>query len=67
MCLSSILKVKGVTDKMVTLYKGRQAKNGSGLTLSPGDWVEVYADLVVSKVDKEDAFIINCSRKGSIS
>jgi hydrogenase maturation factor len=62
MCTNSILQVKKLTGTLAIMNDGRKVHLGSTHSISVGDYLEVYADLAIEKVDDKDAQIIQKAR-----
>ncbi len=55
MCLVDYQKILTLTDKSAHLTDGRVVRVSQELKLAVGDWVEIYADLVLGKADAKVA------------
>ena len=62
MCTNSVLQVKQLLGNLATMSDGRTVRLGPLHHISVGDYLEVYADIAVEKVDKTDAAIIQKAR-----
>lgn len=66
-CLASFQKVRAINGSLAVLGDGRQAKVPPDLEVRPSDYVEVYANLILNKVDpKVVAEVANARRKGKV-
>lgn len=66
-CLASFQKVRAIRGSLAVLGDGRQAIVPPGLKVRPSDHVEVYANLILNKVDlKVVAEVVNARRKGKV-
>jgi hypothetical protein len=63
MCTSKILKVISIDSKLAVLEDGRTVHLGSLSAVSSGDYLEVYADIAVSKVSRKSAVSIQSTRR----
>jgi hypothetical protein len=63
MCAALILKVVSVKNSFATMQDKRIVHTGNLKDIKPGDYLEVYADIAVNKVDQKDAQSINNARK----
>lgn len=52
MCRFETAKILKIKDGIVELDRGRRARTAGVSGLKKGDWVRVYADIIVEKVDK---------------
>lgn len=58
MCFSIPLKIKQINNDRAEMEDGRVVKLGKLNNLKAGDFLEVYADLAVQKLDKMQALDI---------
>ncbi|OGG12032.1 hypothetical protein A2Z00_03295 [Candidatus Gottesmanbacteria bacterium RBG_13_45_10] len=64
MCLSLPLQVKQVNGKTAQMADGRTIRLGPIGDIKPGDYLEVYADIGLAKIDARDVDSIREARKG---
>jgi hydrogenase maturation factor len=62
MCTNSILQVKKLAGTIAIMTNGRKVHLGSTHSVSVGDYLEVYADLAIDKIDTKDAHTITAAR-----
>lgn len=58
MCFAIPLKISKITDGKAQMEDGRVVKLGSIKNIKIGDYLEVYADLAVTKLTAKDALNI---------
>lgn len=64
MCFSNILKVKKIIGDTAEVDDNRLVRLGNVVGIAPGDYIEVYADIALGKIDEMDARDIYQMRKG---
>ena len=63
MCMSVHLKVKTVAKKNAFMEDGRIVKLGGLQDVAPGDYLEVYADLALGKIEKANVRVTQKARE----
>lgn len=58
MCFLLPKKVKGVKDKKLYMEDGQRVKPGSLKRIAPGDYLLIYGNLALEKVEKSQALKI---------
>ncbi len=58
MCFSIPLKIKKIQDGKAEMEDGRRVRLGEFGDVQAGDYLEVYADIAVQKLDKKQALDI---------
>lgn len=58
MCFTIPLRVKKVTETQVEMEDGRIVRLDKIKNVNVGDYLEVYADIVVTKLSKKEALSI---------
>ena len=64
MCISVYLKVEKIVGNTAYMHDGRIIRLGTLTHIRPGDYLEVYADIAVGKVDTHEAKAILAARIG---
>jgi len=62
MCTNSVLQVKQLSGNLATMSDGRKVRLGPLHRIFVGDYLEVYADIAIEKIDESDATIIRKAR-----
>jgi hydrogenase maturation factor len=55
MCVSTFAKVSKIIEKYAIMENGRKVRLGPLIDIRKGDYLEVYADIAISKVSKDIA------------
>jgi len=62
MCTNSVLQVKQLSGNLAIMSDGRKVRLGPVHRISVGDYLEVYADIAIEKIDERDVTIIHTAR-----
>ena len=54
MCIATIRKVKHVDGNIALMDDGRKVRLGPEVRLNPGEYAEVYADIVIRKLEDSE-------------
>lgn len=66
MCIARICKIKNVQEGIVTTVDGQKARTGPHMSLKPGEFAEVYADIVIRKIPAQEALDIQRVQKEGV-
>ena len=67
MCIARIRQIQKVQGKIATTIDGQLVRIEPDMDIKIGEFAEVYADIVVRKVSKEEALTIqNIQKKGAL-
>ncbi len=66
MCVTLTLKVTGVRGKTAQMEDGRIVRLGSLSGVRLGDYLDVYADVAIGKLDSKEVQSIRKAQKGGI-
>ena len=67
MCMQMYLRVKKIVGSRAIMQDKREVKLGNLDNVAPGDYLEVYANIALAKVDKSQAQrVMSARQKGGL-